>query len=408
MLKNDLKLARLSIRAAKWRSMLTILGIVIGVASVVITVSLGEGVKRDVISQINHLGSDLITVRPGKIVNRDENGNITNVNFFSVFNTGALTEDDYSSISKSKGVKLAVPFALMNGVPQTDSREMPDALVVATTKDLPDALKQKIEYGGFFEDSGGSREVAVIGKRVAERLFQEPVPIGKTMRIRGTTFVVRGVFEQFDASPFTPNTDYNSAIFIPYDTGKKLSGGHVQMYQVLAKPQNPNDTNQAIQAITNNLTHSHNGQEDFTILKQGESLTIANKVINLFTGLISGIAAISLIVGGIGIMNIMFVSVTERTREIGLRKAVGGTNRQILGQFLVEAVMLSLVGGLVGVLVSLVADFIIRLSTDLQPVLSWPVMVLAVMVAVAVGVFFGVTPAIKAARKDPIEALRHD
>lgn len=406
--RGDVKQALSSIRTAKWRSFLTMLGIVIGVTSVVVTVSLSEGVKQQIVGQINQLGPNLITVRPGRIVNRDDQGLITSVNLLSLFSSSSLNENDLKAINRADGVDKVVPFAALNVIPEAGSEEMPNALVVATNDKVPEVLSQNVEFGAFFNEHEMDKEVAVIGTQVAEKLFHEEVPIGKSIAIRSRTFVVRGVFEEFETSPLSPNTDYNSAIFIPYEAGKRVAEGQTQLYQVLVTGKDSKRTDQTIQAISKNLREAHGGQMDFTILKQEENLAIANRVFNLLTGLISGIAAISLVVGGIGIMNIMLVSVTERTREIGLRKAVGGTSRQILGQFLIEAMILSFVGGLIGVLVSLLSNVLLRIFTSLQPVITWPIIGVALVLAVVAGTFFGITPALKAAHKDPIEALRHD
>jgi putative ABC transport system permease protein len=154
------------------------------------------------------------------------------------------------------------------------------------------------------------------------------------------------------------------------------------------------------------LLNAHSGQNDFTILKQEDNLAISNSVLNLLTSLITAVAAVSLVVGGIGIMNVMIVSVTERTHEIGIRKAVGATNQQILAQFMIESAVISFVGGVIGVISSILLNFMLRISTDLQPVVTLPIMGVAVLVALVVGIVFGVAPALNASRKDPIEALR--
>jgi len=401
----NLKMAREAIRSARWRSMLTMLGIIIGVVSVITTVSLGEGVKQRIVGEINKSGSDLITIRAGHVVGRN---NLSSGNLLGTVASGSLSEADYKTVQSTPHVKSAVPFAYVNGIPKTNDREYDRALIIGTNEGVPEALNQKMEYGKFFSRFDTEKEVAVIGKRVAEQLFQENVPIGKLFNVRDQQFVVVGIFEEFEAGPLAPHADYNSAIFIPLSAGKKVSGAGSQIYQILARPSSPSATDQAVTALNQTMSAAHSGQKDFSVLKQDETLAQANDVLNLLTSFIASIAAISLIVGGIGILNIMFVSVTERTYEIGIRKAIGATNRQILGQFLTEAVLLSLMGGLLGIVLSLLVNYLLRIFTSLTPVLTWPIMAIAVGVAVGVGTIFGITPALKAARKHPIDALRHD
>ena len=405
---NNVKMALASLRSSKWRSLLTMLGIIMGVASVVTTVSLGQGVRQQIAGQIKHIGKDLITVRAGKTINRNKSGDIVSVNLQATIATNALSEGDYQQLKGVPGVSLVSPFSLISGIAKTDEREFNNGFVVATTEAVPQLLNQKVEFGSFFSARDLDKQVAIIGPRVAQDLFHENVPLGKTIQLRGQSFTVLGVFEKFDSSPLAPNSDYNSAIFIPYDAGKQLTSGQTQIYQILAKPSDPKQTDALASSITKALLSAHGNQEDFTVLKQQETLAVANKVFDLLTGLIAGVAAISLVVGGIGIMNIMFVSVTERTREVGIRKAVGATNRQLLSQFMTEAAVLSVVGGILGVAVSIVVNYLIRIFTGLQPVITFPIMLVAVAVALVVGVFFGIAPAVKAASKDPIDALRYE
>ena len=406
MVTGNFKIAMDSIKASKLRSFLTMLGIIIGVISVVTIVSIGEGVKKQITNQIEQRGADLITVQPGRTVTRDNKGKITGVNYTAAFAGNALNEADLSTIQKIPGIASAVPLAFVTATPKTGDRELPNSFILGTSDKLPGALNQKIAYGGFFGPDEKSKNVAVIGKTVAESLFQETVPVGRSMQIRGQNFVVIGVFDKFDTTSLIPNADYNSAIFIPFETSKQISNGQIGIQQILVRPQNADQTAQASQALRATLQNAHGGQNDFTILNQKDNLAIASSILTLLTALISGVAAISLIVGGIGIMNVMLVAVTERTREVGVRKAVGASSQQILMQFLIEAALISLVGGIIGVFGSLLTNFFIRIFTNLQPLITLPIMGAAILMSVVVGIFFGVAPALKAARKDPIHSLR--
>lgn len=397
-------MALASLKSAKWRSFLTMLGIIVGVLSVVTTVSIGEGVKQQVARQINQLGPDLITVRPGKVVNRDASGEVTGYSMIGLLSAGNLNEADWTGITKVQNVALTVPMNLVPGELKAQDRTYADGVVIGAPPGVPEVLNEDIAYGTFYESS--SREVAVIGRRIAERLFQENIPIGKSFEFRGKSFIVRGVFDEFETGSLTPTADYNNAVFIPYDVSKEIAGGQTHIYQVLVKPAGPEHADQVSRDIQAGLRASRGGQEDFTVLKQDENLALTDSLLNMLTAMIAAVAAVSLAVGGIGIMNIMLVSVSERTREIGIRKAVGATNQQILSQFLLEAGVLSFVGGIVGVLFAIFLNYLIRITTNLQPVITLEIVLIATLVSLLVGLIFGITPALRAARKDPIEALR--
>ncbi len=404
---NNVRMAMAAIGAAKWRSFLTMLGVIIGVTSVITIVSLGDGIKQQLKQEVKHNGSDLITVRGGHIADYDKDGNVTQVNLLSLVAGGTLSDADYQTVQKVKGLNLAAPFAVVTGVPRaTDGTEAAQADIIATSDKGAEALNQPVAYGEFFNDKDNNSAVAVIGKRVAEDLFKENVPIGKSFELRGRQFTVRGVFTFFEASPLTPGVNYNNTIFIPYEYAKQLSPSQPQPFQILARPIQGTSQVELANDIFGELRSAHGGQTDFTVLKAGDTLAVASSVLNMLTSIVSAIAAVSLLVGGIGIMNIMLVAVSERTHEIGIRKSVGATNRQILGQFLVESIVLSGTGGILGVLLSLLVNYCFRVFTSLQPVITLPVMGWAIVVALGVGIFFGLTPALKAARKDPIEALR--
>ncbi len=407
MARGNIKMSLKAIKSSKWRSLLTVLGISIGIASVVTITSLGEGAKRQLVGQVHKSGHDLITIRPGRLVNRDPNGKIQSVNVLSGFTFGSLSEADLVVVRDLPEIAESAPFAYISGAAKADDREFVSGPVIATTENAASILNQKIEYGNFFTPGDNSKQVAVIGKRVAEQFFEENVPIGRKFVVRGQTFVVQGVFEEFTTSPFSLNADYNYAIFIPYESGKHLAGGQAQLFQILAKPTSAVSSD-PIGAVNAALAEAHGGQTDFTVLTASENLSVVSGVLDIMTAFVVGIAAISLLVGGVGIMNIMLVSTTERTGEVGIRKAIGATNRQIMNQFMTEAVILSLIGGLFGVILSLVANYFMRVFTDLTPVVTPVIIIVAIGVSLVIGVVFGVMPAARAARKDPIDALRYE
>lgn len=406
--RGNIKIALASVRSTKWRSMLTMLGVIIGIVSVVMIVGIGEGVKREVAAEINQFGPDLITVRPGN-VHQNDGKLITNTDLlFGLNSITGLTEADLKTIQESDKVRLASPLSVVPGTVQAGKRKLENSLVLATNAQLPQALNRTIQYGDFFDPENDTAKTAVIGRHVAQALFDDTVPLGRSFTFRGQEFIVRGIFDEFKSTPLSPVSNFNNAIFIPYKVAEQLTGNSLQMYSILAKPDKPNHVDAASSSIQARLQSAHGGEKDFSVLNQQQSLEASSNVLSLITSMIAAVAAISLLVGGVGIMNIMLASVTERMHEIGVRKAIGATNRQILNQFVLEAAVLSLFGGIVGVVLSIAGVYALRIYTDLKPVLSWEAIVIATATSLVIGIVFGAVPAMKAARKDPIEALRHE
>ncbi len=409
LFNENTRMALASVRSNKTRSFLTMIGIIIGVSSVIMTVSMGEGIRRQIVDT-NHASNDqLVTVRPGLLAARDENGEITDINLLASFGANSLTEHDYETLRKLPESGSVVPLSTISGLPTNfDGKSYPGATTIATTGDLPVLLDQKIAYGSFLEDSSSGKNSAVIGKRVAEELFGENVPLGKLLTIRGQDFLVTGIFDEFKTNPLSSVTDLNKAIFISYQTAKAITNTNPAIYQIMLLPAENTTPEGLSTAAHKQLLANHGSQEDFTVLKGSETESVARQSVSIATAFVAGIAGISLVVGGIGIMNIMFVSVTERTREIGVRKSLGATNRQIYSQFLIEAAVMSIVGGILGVIFAAAGVAIVRITSALQPAITWQIVAIAVGVSAVVGIIFGTAPAVKAARKDPIESLRYE
>jgi ABC-type antimicrobial peptide transport system permease subunit len=407
MIGTYLQMAIASLHGAKGRSMLTMLGVIVCVVSVVTVVGLGEGVKQQLVRQVEAGGSDLITVRGGNVEGFRDDGTVDANDLATVFSRIPLAERDAETLQAIDGVEYTVPLATVTGeVRVGDSQPIDDVTVIATTHNGAAAIGQDLVSGNFFGPNDSNASTAIIGERVAERMFQQNVPIGQSFELRGRKITVGGVFAPFDFNPLAPGLDYNNAIFIPYGTGSELAGTNLLPFQILVRPIDPGNVDALVATIRTELRETHNGQDDFSVLTAGDTIQLADSMIGLLTTLVSVMAGVALVIGGIGIMNVMLVSVSERTQEIGVRKSVGATSRQILSQFFAEAVVLSVIGALLGIVISLFVNYVVRITTELEPALDWRVMIGAAVVSVVVGSLFGLAPAAKAARKDPIQALR--
>ncbi|HET6864155.1 MAG TPA: ABC transporter permease [Candidatus Saccharimonadales bacterium] len=405
MFKGNYHTAIQNLRINRWRTIFTMLGIIIGITSVVTVVSLGEGLKHQITGQINQLGSDIITVRPGKLLSK--NGGGSNFNLYSLLAPSTISTKDVEAVRGLREVRDVTPVEFVTSSASSSQGEFDNVFVAGTGPNFADTTHQKLSYGGYFTDDDSSGNFAVIGSNIAAEMFGQLNPVGETVTIMGQDFIVRGVLAPTQGGLLSlALADYNSSIFIPSDKAEELTAGHTNILQILARVKTGTNINKATSDINKVVAKNHGGSGDFTVLKQNQLLGVSSQVLNTITGFITSIAAISLVVGGIGIMNIMLVSVTERTREIGIRKAIGATNRQIRLQFLTEGLVLSIAGGAIGVIVSLLINFLLKVYSDWKPVVSVWVMVLAVGVSVAAGLIFSLIPAIKAARKDPIAALR--
>ncbi len=397
-----------SVRGAKIRSFWTMLGVVIGVASVITVVSVGEGIKQQVGGQIHHYGKNLIIVKPTQL-GTGPNDNPTNSNLISGLNVkGTLGIKDISLIKRTSTIDASSPLTIASGSIRGDYGNYQDGFVIGASGDLPSLINQSLAYGIFYSNDDDDLNVAVIGQHASQVMFSADIPLGRSFTFHGERFIVRGVFNQFNSSPLSQQADFNDAIFIPNGVIERLTKNTAPTYEVLARPNDNSQTAQVASKLKTELNKAHGGDSGLAVLTGNQNIAASDDILNLLTRLIAGVAAISLLVGGVGIMNVMLVSVSERLHEIGIRKAIGATNRQIMSQFMIESSVLSLTGGVIGIALAYLIDLGLHAFTSLKPSISWQIVLLASGVSLIVGVVFGTVPAIQAARKDPIEALRSE
>lgn len=412
LVSGNIRTAVRNLRRNKMRSFLTMLGIIIGVSSVVLVVGIGEGIKHQVSAQTDHLGKDLITVRPGQLFSGKTAGVLgsgTGLADLGLHMGGSLTLKDAATVAATSGVAGAAPLSLVNGgVTSSERSGAYNLLVIGTNAQFPAMLHQSLAYGSFFSDDGTAVDKVVLGSAAAQALFDEHVPLGQTLSILGHQFIVAGILNDFQTTPFSADADFNHAVFISVASAEAITNDNSPVYEVLARAGDPAKTDAVVAGVQGRLSAAHGGNNDFSVLKQDQTLAATNQILHLLTVFIAGVAGIALLVGGVGIMNVMLVSVTERMHEVGIRKALGATNRQIVMQFLAEAAVLSAAGGCIGIILAFAVEGVVWLLTSLTPGITWQVALIALGVSVATGMLFGSVPALKAARKEPIAALRNE
>ncbi len=403
VLKTNIENALESLRANRLQTFLTMLGVMIGISSVVIIFSLSGGVSSMISNQIMSEGGALAVIRPKELTANNKNV-ITSLATSRAFTQSSIKDEDLGLVSKAKDVSAVAPLANFSAKLKGDGEEK-YANLLATSPNLDQTTSLKVREGQFIAESANANTV-VIGDQMAIDLFGTTQALGKEISMKGEKFIVIGVLAHQSSPINFSNVDFNNTAIIPYVTAKRIIGENLQIQQVNIRVKSVNKLSQVQKEIENGILKNHNGEQDFEVLTGKNISHPSDKFIELSTLILAIVASVSLVVGGIGIMNIMLVNVSERTREIGIRKALGANNRHILFQFLTESMIISLSGGFFGYLIGYAFSFGVSMFLPFSPIISWQIAVLVCGVSVIVGVIFGLYPAFRAARKDPIVSLR--
>lgn len=405
---NFTNLFRIALKALgnnKMRGFLTMLGIIIGVASVITMLAIGQGSKRSIKAQISEMGSNMIMIHPGA----DMRGGVRQ----DPAAMQSLKLEDYKAImNETRYVAACSPSVNSSGQTIFGANNYPTS-IYGVTPDYLDIRKYSIAEGDMFgeQDIVSSAKVCVVGKTIVDNLFTNGEnPIGKIIRFGKIPFRIIGVLTSKGYN--TMGMDQDDLILAPYTTIQKRVLAITHLQSIFCSALSEGQTENAEEEISSILRRNHKlrdtEDDDFNIRSQQELSSMMNSTSDMMTVLLACIAGISLLVGGIGIMNIMYVSVTERTREIGLRMSIGAKGRDILAQFLIEAILISVTGGLIGVVFGIGASWTVKLFAGWPVYVEWYSVILSFVVCTVTGIFFGWYPAQKASRLDPIEAIRYE
>lgn len=398
-----LKLARTSIQENRTRSFLTCLGIAIGVASIILILSLMGSISQLIAGQVKNIGANLIVVRP-KSTKDMVTGVIEELTASNSYQKSNLTLKDIGIISELENITAVAPIAISTNTVVTDKNQINSVVVLGTQEDFIKIQPLDLKYGSFINEN--SENTVVVGHMLSLKLFNTMNAVGKTLTLMGEKFIVSGVLSQVEESINFSNVDFDNALIMNIGALDKVSGS-TQIQQINIKTKNTASLIDVTKNIQKNLMEYKKGENNFMVISGKQITHPASSLFMIISSMLALVAGISLIVGGIGVMNIMLVSVAERTHEIGVRKAVGASSQNILMQFLFEALILSLMGGVLGLVLGYMLAFFISIMTPFKPYISVEIILMTFLTTLIVGVLFGIYPALKAATKNPIDSLKH-
>ena len=405
LLRTHYNLAKTSLRQNKGRSFLTCLGIAIGVASIILILSLTGSINRLISTQIKSLGDDLIVLRPSS--QKDTlDGIIEELTTSNQYSKSNLTLEDVNTIKAIDGVVAVSPIATSQHTLQGE-KVVNSGTVVGTNSNLQKILNLTLKDGTFLKELTGSSltNTAVIGHDLSLQLFGTADSIGQTFTLQGQRFIITGTLAESEDPINFNNVNFDNAVLVQAESLAKLDQ-NIQIQQINIKVGSTSAVPTTAASIEQSLIKKKNGDHNWSVSYGDQISHPAGALFNIISGMLTLVAGISLIVGGIGVMNIMLVSVAERTHEIGVRKAIGATNMNIFLQFLFESLILSLLGGIIGLALGYILAFLVSTVTPFAPYISWEILLAIAYTSLIVGTLFGLFPAIKAARKNPIDSLK--
>lgn len=400
-MREQFRIAVANLRANRTRTILTTLGIIIGVASITFVLALGYGARQAVSEQVKRLDGNVIIVKPGQEGYRS----ISAYNPYNTAITTTLTERDLKTIESTPNVKNVAPVMFLTGSVRNGEKGTHTAAVIATSQSLATILGLDIRAGQFIDETT-NRDTVVLGQKLAIELYGTDEPLGQTVQIKGRQHTVIGTVKNTNTPINLSGIDLDRAVYVSLDDGKSFNQGIAQIQQLNIQVNDIDKLALTSHDIEQVLLKNHQNERDFSVLGGNNVAKGSDSFFGTIVAVTAVVSAITLLVSGIGVMNIMLVGVNERTREIGIRKALGATNSHVMGQFLIESLLMCIVGGVIGIIVAYLLAFIVGTQLSFTPSLHPLILLSGFAMALIVGVLFGIYPALKAARKNPIDALR--